>query len=241
MPHIIFPEYRDERKLTKYPFTDTSTLTSTEGNISIPEEIFCDASIYMPGAVPPIYIQRITVTDTDVSVTVSDYSKRVKATGIVKPREEVLSLYNAGGHQVGILVASTDLTYFTLTNLPKGEHEFTSTSASFVPRCIIPLKDTGVTSIGVEGGEQLYGDVWLVGKDGIIVRYVDNAIRFDIVGDPLFKRFNASFEPPKFVKTINGQPPDEYGTFRIAVAGEDADILRIDSSTEGIKIYAAGV
>lgn len=238
MPSVIFSDYRDEHKLTKYPFVDTATLVSTKNEITLPQDIFCDASIYIPGAIAPVYIQKLSITSIKITLTVSDYAKQNTAIGEIVPRSNSIELYNSSEQQVGILVASNDLTYFT--SLPKGEYEFTASSTSFVPRCIIPLKDIGVTSMGVYADKQVYGDIWLIGKDGIIIRYVDDAIRIDIVGDPLFKRVDPTFEVPTFIKTINGVSSDEYGNFKITVSPED-DILRIDNSSDGITIYAAGV
>ena len=238
MPSVIFPTYRDEHKLTKYPFVDNATLTSTNEELTLPQELFCDASIYIPGAKAPVYIQSIISDSSGITLTVSDYAKQYTATGKINPLDDSIKLLNQSEQQVGILVASADLTYFT--NISKGEYTFTAKATSFVPRCIIPLEDVGVTSLGVVGETQLYGDIWLIGKDGIVIRYIEDAIRFDIVGDPLFKREDPDFQLPKFIKTINGVCCNEYGDFKITV-GEDKDILRIDNSSDGITISAAGV
>ena len=236
MSRVVFPEFREQYKTTKYPFIDTATLVS--GDLKFPKEIFCDASIYIPGATPPVYISNLTITGTESTLTVSDYSKKYTATGIINPTAKTIELYSPNNKQVGILVATTDLTYFT--NIPTGEYNFTYRATSFVPRCIIQLKDTGVTTIGVKDGEALEGNVWLCGKDGIILRYVDDAIRFDIVGEPLFKQEEPNFRFPSFVQTINGFESDEYGNFNITVLDQE-DILRINSDSEGITISAAGV
>ena len=123
--------------------------------------------------------------------------------------------------------------------VPNSEYEFTYKATSFVPRCITQLNDMGITSIGTES-EALEGDIWLVGKQGIILRYVDDAIRVDIVGEPLFKFEDENFDPPTFVQTINGMESDEYGNFKITVL-DPKDILRVENSADGITIYAAGV
>ena len=123
--------------------------------------------------------------------------------------------------------------------VPMSEYEFTYKATSFVPRCITQLNDMGITSIGTES-EALEGDIWLVGKQGIILRYVDDAIRVDIVGEPLFKFEDENFDPPTFVQTINGMESDEYGNFKITVL-DPKDILRVENSADGITIYAAGV
>lgn len=236
MPRVIFPEFRDQYKATKYPFVDTATLTS--GDLTIPKEIFCDASIYIPGATPPVFISNLKITGTEDTITVSDYSKKYTATGIINPTANTIELYSPNNKQVGILVATTNLTYFT--NIPNGEYEFTYRATSLAPRCIIPLKDTGVTTIGVVDGESLEGNVWLCGKDGIILRYVDGSVRIDIVGEPLFKQEDPNFRFPSFVQTINGFESDEFGNFNITVVNQD-DILRINSNSDGITISAAGV
>lgn len=248
MPGVIFSQFKDEFKNTKYPFTDTATLTSINGDLTLPAEIFCDASIYIPGVIAPVYIQKITTTRAGISLTVTDYSKQYTATGAIIPQDDSINLLNNSEQQVGLIVASVDLTYFT--SIPEGEYIFTDKATSFVPKCIVPLVDVGVTSVGVKDGKQLYGDVWLIGKDGIVFRCMDeessdgecaeHTIRVDIVGDALFKREDSKFKVPAFVQTINGVPANEYGDFLITV-GEEKDILRITNSSEGITIYAAGV
>ena len=237
MPSVIFPEYRNSLKSVKYPFTDTATLESTDGSLTLPKEVFCDANLYIPGAVAPLYIQKINITNALKTITVSDYSKKYTATGEIKPLSDSVELFDNRNRSVGILVASSDLTYFT--SVPTGEYEFTYKSTPFVPRCITSLVDTGITSIGTET-EALTGDIWWVGKQGIILRYVDDAIRVDIVGEPLFKYEDPNFTPPTFVQTINGVEADKYGDFKITVL-DPKDILRVENSANGITIYAAGV
>ena len=237
MPSVIFPEYRDSLKSVKYPFTDTATLESTDGNLTLPKEVFCDATLYIPGAVAPIYVQKITISNAVKTITVSDYSKKYTATGEIKPLADSIELFDSMNRSVGMLVASSNLTYFT--SIPSGEYEFTYKATPFVPRCITQLNDTGITSVGTES-TALEGDIWLVGKQGIILRYVDDAIRVDIVGEPLFKFEDENFDPPTFVQTINGLESDEYGNFKITVLDPN-DILRVENSADCITIYAAGV
>lgn len=238
MPHVIFPEYRDQFKSTKYPFIDTATLVSIDEDYAIPQDIFCDASLYIPGATPPVYISELVISSAGNYITVSDYSKRYTATGVLEPLASSVELYDSRGNQVGILVATTNLSYFT--SVSSGTYTFLPKETSFSPRCIISLQDTGVTSVGVENGEQLEGDVWLCGRDGIILRYVNDAVRVDIVGEPLYKREDPDFIVPEFVRTINGMPANEYGNFNLTTTSVD-DVLRISTTADGIKIYAAGV
>ena len=100
MPRVVFPEFREQYKATKYPFVDTATLTS--GDLKLPKEIFCDASIYIPGATPPVYISKLTITGAENTVTISDYSKKYTATGIINPTAKTIELYSPNNKQVGI-------------------------------------------------------------------------------------------------------------------------------------------
>lgn len=238
MPHVIFPEYRDQFKSTKYPFADTATLTSVNRDFVFPQDIFCDASVYIPGATAPIYISELNINSSGSYLTITDYSKKYTATGKIEPLSDKIELYNPRNNQVGIIVATKDLSYFT--SAPKGEYSFVAKDTSLAPRCTIYLKDTGVTSVGVDGGEQLEGDVWICGRDGVIVRYVNEQIRVDIVGEPLFKREDPKFRPPTFVQTINDMSADRYGNFNISPETVD-DIIRVTTTPNGITISAAGV
>jgi hypothetical protein len=95
-------------------------------------------------------------------------------------------------------------------------------------------------------------DVWLIGEDGVVLRKDENAIRVDIVGDPLFKRKLCTttggnielFVTPNFVRTVNGIKPDEYGNFTITANNELAGdtILRIypDAANNVVKIEFVG-
>ena len=238
MARVIFPEYREQFKSTKYPFADTATLTSVDEDFTLPQDVFCDASVYIPGAVAPVYISELTISSSESSIIVMDYSKKFTAKGIIEPLSDKIELFDPRNNQVGILVATTDLSYFT--SIPKGMYSFLSRGTALSPRCTIYLKDTGVTSVGVVGGEQLEGDVWICGRKGVIVRYVNDQVRIDIVGEPLFKREDPKFKPPTFVQTINDMPSNEFGNFNISPESPD-DIIRVNTTANGIIISAAGV
>ena len=238
MARVIFPEYREQFKSTKYPFADTVTLTSVDGDFTFPQDIFCDASVYIPGATAPVYINELCISSSESYLTVLDYSKKFTAKGIIEPLSDKIELFDPRNNQVGILVATKDLSYFT--SVPNGAYSFLSKGTALSPRCTIYLKDTGVTSVGIVDGEQLEGDVWICGRNGVIVRYVNEQVRIDIVGEPLFRRENSKFKPPKFVQTINGMPSNEFGNFNISPESLD-DIIRVNTTASGITISAAGV
>jgi hypothetical protein len=107
------------------------------------------------------------------------------------------------------------------------------------------MPSNGVSSFKDELNNTVSGEVWLVGENGVVVRTEGKNIRVDVVGDPLFKRkVDNSFVTPRFIKTINGIPPDEYGDFKIVsgsyMAGDT--ILRVypEPDVPGIRIELVG-
>lgn len=242
MPHVIFPEYRDEFKDTKYPFTDDATLISIDKKLTIPQDIFVDTSIYISGAEPPAYISAINLKDSQGTITVTDTTRQHSATGIIDYLADSVKLYE-DGVLAGILVTNKhSLSYFS--NVPKAEYRFTEKATAFVPRCFTYIsKVFGVTSIGIQGEDEvLRGDVWLCGKGGIIIRpdsLYRGIIEFNVVGDPLAKQTLCSesgeYVKPNYVKSINGLTPDKYGDYKLAVK-EHSDILRINNSPDGITL-----
>ena len=243
MPHVIFPEFREEFKNTKYPFNDDATLTSIDRNLVIPQDIFVDANIYIPGAEPPAYISSINLKDSQGTITVTDITRQYSATGIIDYLADSVRLYE-NGVLAGILVTNKhSLSYFS--NVPKAEYRFTDKATAFVPRCFTYISRLfGVTSIGIQDEDEvLRGDVWLCGKNGIIIRPKigtnGSSIEFNVVGDPLAKQTLCSesgeYIKPNYVKSINGLTPDKYGDYKLAVK-EHSDILRINNSPDGITL-----
>lgn len=239
MPHVIFPEFRDEFKNTKYPFIDDATLTSIDRKLTIPQDIFVDANIYIAGAEPPAYISSINLKDSQGTITVTDTSRQYSATGIIDYLSDCIRLY-VGDALSGILVTNKNaLSYFS--NIPKAEYKFTDKATAFVPRCFTYIaKEDGVTSIGLlDDDKTLRGDVWLCGKYGIRLTKWGPTITFDVVGDPLAKQTlcgeTNEYQKPNYVKSINGLTPDKYGDYKLAVL-EHSDILRINNAPDCITI-----
>lgn len=245
----LFPQFRNEFANTRYPFADNATLVSQDGLQEIPEGLFIDASIYPIGGQARAYLSQITVAARQVTIAISDISGALLCTGqfdpIVPPT--VIPLTDPLGRVAGVLVSSAaQLVAFNAW--PHGTYMFELGSTEFVASVIIPTPEIGVRGILTEAGELLTGDVWLVGDNGVVVRKdADGAIRIDIVGDPLFVRKLCAplelFNPPIFLQTINGCPPNEQGEFHLAVGGHVAadTVLRIvPSNLTTLRIEAVG-
>ena len=252
MPEVVFPEFRDQVKETTYPFVDTATLTDEDGKLTLPRNLFIDASIYIPNTVGVVYLSSLEVAANKVLLTISIIGSQKTVTGTIADvinyagTDYSISLYETG-YKVGmLLINGNKLGYFK--GLDKGVYRFRYTATAFVPSCIVPIKTTGVTSLAVNSRSAentLYGDVWVIGHDGVTLRTqpgIQNSMRIDVVGDPLFKQVineDVEYRIDKPVRTINDIPPDEFGNFNITrLTGEDS--LRLETSPYGIYIYLAG-
>jgi len=256
---IIFPEFRDEQSDSRYPFADTATLTSTNG-VVIPRDLFFDAALYVINATTPLYISSISVGAV-VTITIGDAAELNAATAqynpLSPPDNGALDLIDSNNRPVGILVGNKD----NLSAIGGWEpitHKFTKTATEFVSGVVVPAKEPGVRALtATDTAAFLTGDVWLVGRRGIMLRETaPNTIRVDIVGVPLFKREDcfkqessasssqpvAPFPPKQFLRTINGCGPDKFGNFTIAALTKSASdtTLRIYVEDSVLKIAAVG-
>jgi hypothetical protein len=94
----------------------------------------------------------------------------------------------------------------------------------------------------------LTGDIWLVGDQGVVLRQDGpSVIRVDIVGVPLFRRFlcepqSEDFPTKRYLKTINGCGPDEFGNFTFTATNQAVadSVLRVYADGETIVIDTVG-
>ena len=249
---IIVPEWRDEQTGSKYPFSDNSSLLGT-GGIEIEKDLFLDAIVYAIGAEAPLYITSIAAESRLVTVTIQNTAATIAITGSVDPfgGSDSIPLIDSYGRPAGILVCDAER-IARLTSWPLGTFYFENT-AELVASVVVPLPESYVSGFSLPDGSIVTGEVWFVGETGVVVRKdTDETMRFDIVGDPLFKRTicQAPGEPtnlfvtPNFVQTINGIGPDTHGNFFIAVNNELAgdSILRVypDLISNVVKIEFVG-
>ena len=252
MPQIVFPEFRDATENTKYPFIDTATLTDTENKLTIPNDLITDSNLYIPGVTSMVYLSYIHVYDNKTVIGIQDSDNTVQCTGTIYTLDSVsrddyiLPIYK-DAYKVGALViAGNKVSYFK--SIEKGTYTFEDTATAFLPSCITMLPNMGITSISVNErteGNTVYGDIWLVGWKGVTLRTqqgVDNSIRVDVMGDPLFtqaKYPNTPYDVQMPIMTINGVEPNIYGNFNITTQAA-SDSLRINTTEHGLYIYMAG-
>ena len=243
-------EWRDQVKPTKYPFTDTSTLLTSD-NLSFDRESVYDASFYIINWNSRLFLTSIEVySDPNklVRLNIGDVSTNKAAYADIDPFNipEIIRFEDTMGRQAGIMVVDPVSLSF-LQSWSLGAHTFRA-NAEFVPSVVTPMPAGYVTSLKDANGNYISGDVWLVGDNGVVLRSEGDQIRVDIVGDPLFKRREYDdpdmFPTPRFIKTINNYEPDDYGDFKIVVGDYQArdTILRIypDPSLPGLRIELMG-
>lgn len=246
---IIFPQFRDEQSDSRYPFKDTATLRSTDG-LDIGRATFIDAVIHVINGVKTAYISSINVTPQTVTIWLGDgaITKLCKAEFSAAGGTNVteLNIVDNYNRPAGLFVVdSVEISKFA--GWPQGEHTFRPAATEFVATVIIPAQEPGVRAVLPPTEELMTDDIWLIGDQGVVVRgESETVIRVDIVGEPLFTRFLCGpinkFEPPRFVKTINGCPPDIYGNFTITatnLSAKDA-ALRVYPENNTLKIDLLG-
>lgn len=247
---IIFPQFRDEQTDSRYPFVDKASLTSTEDRLEIGRDTFIDAAIYAIGGYARAYISSISVSASEIVITIGDENNRNRATArwvpTNPPENGVLDVLDSYGRPAGMLL-SAPLLLSRFAAWPARTHTFRQETTELVNTVVIPAKEPGVRGLLPETGPLMTGDVWLIGDRGVVVRQDgDGVIRIDMVGSPLFLRELCDdlnkFTPKTYVKTINGCVPDEYGNFTLTATGHNAadTVLRIYPSDGNLKIDIIG-
>lgn len=235
MPQIVYSEFRDATSGTKYPFIDTASLTSNGANdapiITLPNDLFIDLSIFIPGNIGfGVILSDINVSQSTVSIyfgygsgaragsstycvgTISMLQDIVDEDATIPLYLTALSPTNASyvdkTKRVGTVVMNKlKLAYFK--GLPLGHYIFNpDTSTRVVPSCIVAMPNLGVTSISVNERTKdntVSGRIWLVGHDGVFLRTDandPNRIRIDVVGDNLYKKAALGVEKYDYAKPI---------------------------------------
>ena len=240
-------EWRDSTKPTKYPFTDSAELSASTGRYIDHTSIY-DASFYIVNWVSRLYITSIIISSAAskiVTINIGDAENLIIASAELPASNIPSEIFftDTSGRPAGIMIVDP-IAFSFIQTWDIGEHIFENT-AEFVPFVIMHMPSNGVSSFKDGSNNIVSGEVWLVGENGVVVRTEGKNIRVDVVGDPLFKRrVDSSFITPRFIKTINGIPPNEFGDFKIVsgsyMAGDT--ILRVypEPDVPGIRIELVG-
>lgn len=253
MPNIVFPEFRDVSKSTSYPFVDTASLTDLEEQLILPKDAFIDASIYLTDSTGSVFISTITVERDRTRIRIQDAADNEVycESSIIDLTSEdddiVIPLFNKYSTRAGLLVCNGLLLSF-FRSIELGTYNFSSDATAFVPTCVLPIVNNGVKTLAFNSrniNNLIDGDVWIIGRDGVQLSTqtdVDNSIRIDVMGDPMFKKASLNVDEYRIdspLRSINNVKADEYGNMYLTTtSGHDA--LRIVRTATGVKIFIAG-
>ena len=250
MARTIHPEFRDRQDDSMYPFGDHASLSSDNKAVQLFSDTFIDAALYPVGSIEGVGITKIVIGAGRIAtIYIGDEDTDELATGevdFVAPGASV-ALQDAYGRPAGVLVS--DATRLSIIqSWTAGTYQFSG--PVFAASVVTPMPAIGVRgflTVDTATPELFYGDTWIVGENGAVVRREGSTIRVDFVGDPLFRRKLCAgednlFNTPNFLQTINGHRPDSVGNFNLTV-GEHAaldTVLRISPIEAGLKITAIG-
>lgn len=244
MPTLLnenVPSWRDETAVSRYPFEDDATLVATDDRtVSVPNGLIVDAALYP--TFDPVGLYRIRVTeDGEVTLVFASDSGATTAEATFTPGQNLADVYESD-RVAGVLVLGDEWEKYT-AGWKAGVRRFDQRRNLLVPSAVQSVSTAGIEGI-TDGLLTAAGELWLIGENGVAVRPMsDTEVRIDVTGDPLFRRRKCeptdAFVTPSFVKTINGQPPDDYGQF-LVTTGDAHSVLRILPADGGLKVDVAG-
>ena len=242
MSKIVFGDWRDDNQQRRYPFADDATLIGDD--LTIPESLFIDGRLYPIGGNEDLFLSRITRDGSVITFAVTATGAGELATGSYDvtdiPSTGEIAFHDVYDRPAGMLLA-TETSLEAFSGLNSGTYEFLSAQARFAAAVVVPQPPVGVRGFVLPSGETIFGDVWIAGEDGVVVRKDDDgSLRIDLIGDPFAARKLCEDEeisdedievlqPYCPVETINGIPANELGNYRLFVGSNESlsNILRI--------------
>ena len=263
MPRELFQPWYAEHQSTRYPFADRATLTN--GTVTIPEGTFVDGSLYPIGAIDVVWLSSVTITASQITLTLTDGKVPVLATASFPAgtTPSVLAFTDVIGRPAGILVAQ-NISLGVLAGWGIGQYMFTQAQTQFSVGVVIPTPEIGVRGFQLADGTVLTGDVWFVGGTGVQLSaqaapgvgaaYGAPGIRVDIVGDTLTSQLlcggTSLYSPPLFVQQVTFvkgttsvvATPDATGDIKIFTSNAltPKPVLRIRTTTAGVEFSVVG-
>lgn len=260
--NVLFQEWRAANATTNYPFSDSVSMTN--GKRTLSQGIFLDAALWPVGVTGPLYLSRVVVGQTSITVYVGDDETPDLAHGTYNfpVTSPTVTLTDAYGRPAGTLVSEPDR-LAVLAGWGAGDYSFDADQTEFVASVCFPQPASAVRGVLLDDGTLLDGEIWIVGDDGVALRHeqvtrpdgtVQDVVRVDIVGDPLFRRrlcFPLDlFATPRFLQELVitdgrqflGLSPDSAGGVKLTVNNDLAKdtVLRVRSSGTEIVIEAVG-
>ena len=234
---VLHPQFRDENADSKYPFTDSSSLTTSEGH-QLGENWLLDALLYPPTNIGPLAVLSIHIDGEFMTVSVGNTSSgEVFCTGTISlatTPDGSVAMFDVYDRPAGVLLADPNA-LTALRQFAIGTVNFAPGTADFVASVVVPAPEPGVRDFADRSNPPLPGDVWLVGENGVqVTKTTEGYVQVDIVGEPLFVRLTcantAAFTAPIFLKTINGIPGTYWGGFTLQLG-------RVLSSKPALRIF----
>lgn len=258
-------EFRAQFENTPYPFADSASLSN--GSVFFGEHVFVDAAFYVIGAGQRLHISRVTIRNEQSRLVIGDERGPERASvsfDTVNPPDS-LRLTDTFGRPAGLLVSDA-ARLSTFQSWPLGTHVFTVAQTEFAARCCIPTPEVGLRGFLLDDGSVLTDDVWIIGEDGVVVRAeelevdvpgsaeteIQQVLRIDVVGDPLFRRRLCGnvFVTPRFLRSLTIRHgcekvkcgPDEHGDIKISVTSHNAPdtVLRVRTVEGGLVFELVG-
>jgi len=186
MSTIVFGDWRDDNQQRKFPFADDALLTN--GTLEIPNSLFIDGRLYPIGGTEDLYLSSIEREGSIISFAITAAGAGELAVGGYDvtniPENGEIAFYDAYGRPAGMLL-STETALEAFSGLSTGTYEFISEQARFATVVVVPQPEVGVRGFILPSGETIFGDVWFVGENGVVVRKdTDGSLRVDLIGDP---------------------------------------------------------
>lgn len=257
--NVRHPEWRKSHEDTRYPFSQTSTLRNDAGDV-IFEGTFLDASFYPVNGQRGFYLSRVIIESDAVTLVLGDDGTEFRASSTFDRATppDIIRFVDNYNRPAGVIV-SESIRLSLFGGWAVGEHVFLPEQTSFVARCCIPTPGVGFRGFELDSGEVITEDIWLVGDRGVVLScekvellgacgeptQIVDAVRIDIVGDPLFRRRLCTepglFETPRFLQTITFCNPSRAGA--AGTPGHEgeaiADVLMLTDTTSSMGDYIA--
>jgi hypothetical protein len=239
---IVYEEWRNQNEQINYPFDDEATLTNEDG-ATIDRSLFVDARLYPVGGDYSLYLRRVSVSED----TVRFYLAVAGEVEIAYAELDLLAIPSNGlvpvvdllGRPAGVLVSSQAALTTVAGAFNSGDTIFAEGTTQFAPTVVVPMPDAGIRGFVTDDGDEVYGPVFLIGEQGIVLSASGNVIRVDALGNAFAKHEDCQEQDPLApfcgIKTINLISPDEFGDFKMTIGGNSAidNIFRIMQTEQG--------